>query len=165
MGLDDRVVLRKPQPSYLISQGPREWSLVGLIPFLNPPREGVGGGIGLDGFVVINLPSTLELHVVGHVLANRGEVDTDGDAQTRKLGLVANSREHEELWCVEYTRAQNHFLAGGYLPPLTLCPVNEKTREVGLIDSLEGPVPNSTPLNLGVVVPGLPASRSFVAWA
>ena len=35
MGLDDRMVLRKPQPSHLVGDGPRERSLVSLIPFLD----------------------------------------------------------------------------------------------------------------------------------
>ena len=103
--------------------------------------------------------------MVGQVLADRGEVDANGDTETRELGWVANSRQHQKLRAVEGPCTQNNLPAGGHLPPLALCPVNERMRGVGLIDLLVGPVPNSTPLNLGVLVPGSVASRSFVAWA
>ena len=70
MGLDDRVVSRKPHPSHLADDGPREWPLVSLIPFLDSLRENVGGEIRVDGFVVINSPWISEKRVVGHVLAD-----------------------------------------------------------------------------------------------
>ena len=121
--------------------------------------------MGLGGLVVINSPWISEKYVVGHVLADRGEADASLDTQLFELGWVADSREHQKLWGVENTRAQNDLFAGGHLPPLTLCIVNTRMLAVGLMGLLEGPVPNSTPLNLGVVVLQLVASRSFVAWA
>ena len=60
MGLDDCVVLRKSQPSHLVNYGPREWSLVSPVPFLNVLRENVGSEIVIEGLVVINLPWTRE---------------------------------------------------------------------------------------------------------
>ena len=94
IGLDDRVVLRKPQPSHLIAYGPRERPLMSLIPHLNVLRENVGSEIGVEGLVIINLPRISEIHMVSHVLADRGEIDASGDAQIRKLGWVADSGEH-----------------------------------------------------------------------
>jgi len=70
MGPDDRVVLRKPQPSHLVGDGPREWPLVSLIPFLDLLWENVGGEIGVEGVVGINSPWVSEKHVVSHVLAD-----------------------------------------------------------------------------------------------
>ena len=131
MGLDDRVVLWKPQPSHLSSYGPREWSLVSPIPFLNVLGKDIGSEICLKGLIVINLPRVSEIYVVGHVLADRGKVNTSADTQTRKLGWVSNSREHQKLWSVENTCAQNDLFASGHFPPLTLCTVNERTRGVG----------------------------------
>ena len=104
--------------------------------------------------------------MVGHVLADRGEVDTGGDAKTRELGWITDSREHEKLWSVDHPSAQDDLFAGRNLPPLTLCPVNEWIRTIRrVINSLESPVesPNSTPLKQGVVEPWLVASRTFVA--
>ena len=94
--------------------------------------------------------------MVRHVLADGGEVDTSGDAQTRELGWITNSREHEKLWSVEHPRTQDDLFTGRHLPPLTLihlCPVNKRMRAAVLINSLEDPVesPNSTPLKQGVV--------------
>ena len=66
--------------------------------------------------------------MIRHILADRGEVDTSGDTQFRELNRIADPREHEKLWSVEYPRAQNDLSAGGHLPPLTLRPVNEMTR-------------------------------------
>jgi len=70
VGLDDRVVLWKPQPSHLVGDGPREGPLVSLIPFLDPLREHVGGEVGVEGLVVINSPRIPEEHVVSHILAD-----------------------------------------------------------------------------------------------
>ena len=124
MGPDDRVILREPQQSHLISVGPGERSLVSLIPFLDSLRENVGIEIGVKGFVAADSPSICEHQVVSHVLADRGEIDTSGDAQTRKFSWIADSREHEELWSVGRSRTQNDLLVGGHPPPLTLYPVN-----------------------------------------
>ena len=163
MGLDDRIVLREPHPSHLVGAGPREWSLASLVPSLYVLWEDIGGEMGIEGFVVIDLPTISEHHVVGKVLANRGEINASGDTQVRKLGRIPNSREHEELWGVDRPRAQNDLFTSGHPPPLAFCPINERTHEVVHIDSLEGPVPNSTPLKVGIVVLRLVASRSFVA--
>ena len=78
-----------------------------------------------------------------------------GYSQTCELGWITNSREHEKLWSVEYPRTQDDLSTGHHLPPLTLCTVNKETRAIGLIDSLEDPVPrpNSTPSKQGVVEP------------
>ena len=136
-----------------------------LIPFLDVLCDNVGSEIGVKGFVIIDgLPPVREQYVVSHVLADRGEVDASGDAQPREFGWVANSGEHEELWGIENSRAQNNLFAGGHLPPLTFCHVSERRCAIELIDVLQGSVPNSTPLNLGMV-PRSVASRSFVAWA
>ena len=64
---------------------------------------------------------------------------------------------------VEDPRAQNDLFISGHLPPATLWFVSERMCAIGLIDLLEGPVPNSTPLNVGVLVPEPVASRIFVA--
>ena len=103
--------------------------------------------------------------MVRHVLADGEEVDPSGDAQTCELGRITNSREHEKLWSVEHSRAQDDLSTGRHLPSLTLCPVNEGVRVIWWIDSLEDPVasPNSTPLKHGVVESWFVASRSFVA--
>ena len=79
MGLNDRVVLWKPHPSHLIQDTPREWSLVSPIPFLNLLRENIGSEMGVECFTVINSPWVCEHYMIGHVLANRGEVDASGD--------------------------------------------------------------------------------------
>ena len=86
--------------------------------------------------------------MVGHVLADRREVDTGGDAKTRELRWIADPREHEKLGSVEHPRTQDDLFASRNLPPLTLCPVNERILVIWHIDSLEDPVesPNSTPL-------------------
>ena len=165
MGLDDRVIRWKPQKSHQISVDPGEWSLVGPIPFLNSPREKVGVEIGVEGFIAADSPPICEPYVVSHVLADRGEIDTGGDAQTRKLNWIADPREHQKLRSIDRPCTQNDLLVGGHLPPLTLCPVSERTGVVKFLDILEGPVPNSTTLKVGVVVPRPVASRSFVAWA
>jgi len=70
MGLDDRVVLRKPQPSHQAGDGPRERSLVSLIPFLDLLWENVWGEVVVEGVVGINSPRIYDKHVVGHVLAD-----------------------------------------------------------------------------------------------
>ena len=104
--------------------------------------------------------------MVGHVLADRREVDTGGDAKTRELRWIADPREHEKLGSVEHPRTQDDLFTGRNLPPLTLCPVSELIRAIGrVINSLESPVagPNSTPLKQGVAEPSLVASRTFVA--
>ena len=165
INLDDRVVLWKPQPSHLVKYGPRERSLVSLIPLLNILWKRVGSKIGFEGLICIGLPCIKEICVVGHVLADRREVDTGGDTQTRELGLITDSREHEKLWSVEHPRTQDHLFAGCDLPPLALNPVNERIRVIWHVDSLEDPVerPNSTPLKQGVAEPWSVASRSFVA--
>ena len=85
MGLDDRVILREPQQSHLISVGPGEWSLVSIIPFLDSLRENVGIEIGGEGFIAVDSPPIREHQVVSHILADRGEIDTSVDAQTREL--------------------------------------------------------------------------------
>ena len=149
IGLDDRVVLWKSQPSHLVSYRPREWSLVSLVPLLNVLWESVGSKICLEGLICIGLPRIKEVCMVGHVLADRREVDTGGDAKTRELGWITDSRQHEKLRSVDHTPAYDDFFTGRHLPPLTLCPVNEQIRAVErVIDSLESPVasPNSTPL-------------------
>ena len=63
----------------MVKEGPREWPLVSLIPFLDPLRENVGSEVGVEGLVGINSPRIPEKHVVAHILADRGEVDTSGD--------------------------------------------------------------------------------------
>ena len=70
VGLDDCVVLWKPQPSHLVGDGPRKRSLVSPIPFLDILRENVGGKIGVEGFIVIDSPRIYEKHMVSHVLAD-----------------------------------------------------------------------------------------------
>ena len=135
-----------------------------LIPSPNVLRENSGSKMRLDSLVVINSPLISEQYVITHVLANRAEVHASDDTQTRELSRIANSREHQQLGSVEDPRAQNHLLAGGHLPPSASHLVNEGMRAVGPINLLQGPVPNSTPINLGVVVRSV-ASRSLVAWA
>ena len=149
IGLDDRVILWKPQPSHLVSYRPREWSLVSLVPLLNVLWESVGSKICLEGLICIGLPRIKEVCMVGHVLADRREVDTGGDAKTRELGWITDSREHEKLRSVDHPSAQDDLSSGRNLPPLTLCPVSERIHAIGrVINSLESPVasPNSTPL-------------------
>ena len=166
VGLDNRVVLWKPQPSHLISYRPREWSLVSHVPLLNILWESVGSKIRLEGLVGSGLPRIEEVCMVGHVLADRREVDTGGDAKTRELGWITDSREHEKLWSVDHPSAQDDLFSGRHLPPLTLCPVSERIHAIGrVINSLESPVasPNSTPLKQGVVESWSVASRIFVA--
>ena len=155
VGLDDRVILWKPQPSHLVSYRPREWSLVSLVPLLNILWESVRSEIRLEGLVCIGLPCIEEVCMVGHVLADRREVDTGGDTQTRELGWITDSREHEKLGSIEHPRTQDDLFTSRNLPPLTLCPVNERILVIWHIDSLEDPVesPNSTPLKQGVVEP------------
>ena len=58
--LDDRVVLWEPQPGYLVTCGPREQSLVSLVPLLDQLRESVWSKIGIDGLVGVDLPRVLE---------------------------------------------------------------------------------------------------------
>ena len=70
MSLDDPVIWWKSPPSDLVSDSPREWSLVGLIPLLDPLWEHVGSKIGVEGFVVINFPRISHQCVVSHVLAD-----------------------------------------------------------------------------------------------
>ena len=94
MGLDNRVVLWKPHPSHLVSNGPREWTPVSPFPFLDPLRKDIGSKVGAKGFVAINPPRISDQYVIGHVLAYRGEVDTSGDTQTCKFSFVADSGEH-----------------------------------------------------------------------
>ena len=120
-----------------------------LVPLLNILWESIGSKIRLERLVCIGLPRIKEVCMVGHVLADRREVDTSGDAETRELGWITDSREHEKLWSVEHPRTQDDLFTGRNLPPLTLCPVSERIRAIGrVIDSLERPVasPNSTPL-------------------
>jgi len=70
MSLDNRVILRKPHPSHLVSNCPREWSLVSLIPFLNALGERVGSKVGLECLIGVDLPRIHEICVVSHVLAD-----------------------------------------------------------------------------------------------
>ena len=79
MGLDDPAVLWKPHPSHVIYSKRRERSLVSPTPFLKVLRENVGSKMDLVGIVVIHSPWVCEQYVIGHVLADRWEVDTSGD--------------------------------------------------------------------------------------
>ena len=127
-----------------------------LIPLLNILWESVGSKIRLEGLVCISLPCIKEVRMVGHVLADRGEVDTGGDAETRELGWITNSREHKKLWSVDHPSAQDDLFSGRNLPPLTLCLVSKRMLAIGrVINSLESSVasPNSTPLKQGIVEP------------
>jgi len=56
MSLDNCVILGKPQPSHLASNGPREWSLASLIPLLNALRENVGSKVVFEGLIGVNPP-------------------------------------------------------------------------------------------------------------
>ena len=101
-----------------------------LVPLLNQMREIFRSKVGIDGLVGIDLPRIREVCVVRHVLADGEEVDPSGDAQTCELGRITNSREHEKLWSVEHSRAQDDLSTGRHLPSLTLCPVNEGVRVI-----------------------------------
>ena len=70
MCLDDRVILWEPQPSHLVSNAPREWPLVSLIPFLDLLLENPGGEIGVECFIGIDPPRISEKYVVSQVLAD-----------------------------------------------------------------------------------------------
>ena len=103
---------------------PGESDSIAEIPLLNILWECVGSKIRLERLVCIGLPCIYEHRMVGHVLADRREVDASGDAQTRELGWIADSREHEKLWSIEHPRTQDDLFTGCNLPSLTLCPVN-----------------------------------------
>ena len=70
IGLDDRVVFWKPQPSHLVRYRPRERSLMSLIPLLNILWKFVGSKIRLEGLVGSGLPCVYEQRMVGHVLSD-----------------------------------------------------------------------------------------------
>ena len=103
---------------------PGESDSIAEIPLLNILWECVGSKIRLERLVCIGLPCIYEHRMVGHVLADRREVDASGDAQTRELGWIADSREHEKLWSIEHPRTQDDLFSGCNLPSLTLCSVN-----------------------------------------
>ena len=126
IGLDNRVILWKPQPSQLTDNSPWQRSLMSLTPFLNHLRENVGRKIGSKSFVVVSLPRVWNKYVVSHVLANRGEVDTSGDTQTLKFSWISDSGKHKKLWSVEHPRTQDDLFTGGHSPSFTCYYVNEK---------------------------------------
>ena len=101
MGLDGRVILRKPQKVHLIGYCPREWPMMNPIPLLDVLRESVGRKIRLNSLIVIDFQWISEQHMITHVLADRGEVDASGNTQTRELSRIANSGEHQKLRDVE----------------------------------------------------------------
>jgi len=103
---------------------------MGPIPLLNVLGEGVGNEVGLDGLIGKKLPRIHEEYVVGHVLADRGEVDTSIDTQTLKFCRIPNSGEHEKLWSAERPCAQNDLFASGHFPSFTWYHVNERTHAI-----------------------------------
>src|SRR5262245_20558500 len=46
------------------------------------------------------LPNTTDAEMVLKVLTNAGKVLYERDAKASQLGLVANAREHQHLWCM-----------------------------------------------------------------
>ena len=126
MGLDDCPTLRQPQPSHQVRGGPRQWSLVSPMPFLDLLWEDIWGKVGVESLVTINLPRISKKHVVSHILPDRGEVDTCRDAKSRQLCWIANPGEHEKLRSVEHSCTQDDLFAGGNSPSLTLHSVNKR---------------------------------------
>src|SRR5215471_14982111 len=90
------------------------------------PEIGSFGPVVTGSKRLLRLPDTTDTEMVLKVLCHAGKVLHDGDSEASQLGPVADSRQHQHLWCMHRAERQHN---------LTPCAETMDLSFVGNLDS------------------------------